>query len=90
MNLKDALQHEVFSIISKAAKELNFETYVIGGYVRDYLLKRPCKDIDFVQYDWNRKFFNRVREGDYFLYRRPQKVSENKKFYFSTGLNYYF
>ena len=44
------------------------------------------KDIDFVQYDWNRKFFNRVREGDYFLYRRPQKVSENKKFYFfGTG-----
>ena len=44
------------------------------------------KDIDFVQYDWDRKFFTRVREGDYFLYRKPQKVSENKKFYFfGTG-----
>ena len=44
------------------------------------------KDIDFVQYDWDKKFFNKVREGDYFLYRRPQKVSENKKFYFfGTG-----
>ena len=43
-------------------------------------------DIDFVQYSWDRKKFNRVREGDYFLYRRPQKVSENKKFYFfGTG-----
>jgi putative restriction endonuclease len=43
-------------------------------------------DIDFVQYDWNRKRFNKVREGDYFIYRRPQKVSENKKFYFfGTG-----
>ena len=28
------------------------------------------------------KFFNKVRVGDYFLLRRPQKVSENKKFYF--------
>jgi len=44
------------------------------------------KDIDFVQYDWDKRFFNKVREGDYFLYRRPQKVSENKKFYFfGTG-----
>ena len=43
-------------------------------------------DIDFIQYGWNRKFFNKVRVGDYFLYRRPQKVSENKKFYFfGTG-----
>ena len=43
-------------------------------------------DIDFVQYSWNRKFFNKVREGDYFLYRRPIKKSENKKFYFfGTG-----
>ncbi len=44
------------------------------------------EDIDFVQYSWRRKFFNKVREGDYFLYRRPIKKSENKKFYFfGTG-----
>tara|TARA_B100000963_G_C22487210_1_gene607487 strand:+ start:246 stop:386 length:141 start_codon:yes stop_codon:yes gene_type:complete len=24
-------------------------------------------DIDFIQYGWNRKFFNKVRVGDYFL-----------------------
>jgi len=27
---------------------LGIEAYVIGGYVRDLLLERPCKDIDFV------------------------------------------
>ena len=40
------------------------------------------KDIDFVQYDWSRSRFDKVREGDYFIYRRPTKVSENKRFYF--------
>ena len=39
-------------------------------------------DVDFVQYNWSRKRYNKVREGDYFIYRRPTTVSENKKFYF--------
>ncbi|MEO1049470.1 MAG: HD domain-containing protein [Bacteroidota bacterium] len=37
-----------FKIVGDSAKELGLETYVIGGYVRDLLLKRPSKDIDFV------------------------------------------
>jgi tRNA nucleotidyltransferase (CCA-adding enzyme) len=44
-----AVEHPVFDIVSSAATELKLETYVIGGYVRDYLLNRPYKkDIDFV------------------------------------------
>jgi len=39
-------------------------------------------DIDFEQYSWERSRYNKVREGDYFVYRRPTKVSENRKFYF--------
>ncbi len=42
------LSHPIFRVISEAAQELNFETYVVGGYVRDQLLNRDCKDIDFV------------------------------------------
>ncbi len=34
--------------VTAAAGELGQETYIIGGYVRDLILKRPCKDIDFV------------------------------------------
>ncbi|MGV3459690.1 MAG: CCA tRNA nucleotidyltransferase [Flavobacterium sp.] len=46
---KDALQHPVFSITSQAAAQLNVKSYVIGGYVRDYLLNRGLKkDIDIV------------------------------------------
>jgi putative nucleotidyltransferase with HDIG domain len=46
---KDALKNPVFSIIAQAAKELSAECYVIGGYVRDFLLKREVPtDIDIV------------------------------------------
>lgn len=49
MNLEKALNHKIFSIISDSAKELGQETYVVGGFVRDFLLDRENKkDIDFV------------------------------------------
>lgn len=49
MNLKDQITHPIFSIVSKAADNLGYETYVIGGFVRDLLMKRnQPKDIDFV------------------------------------------
>src|SRR5690606_23421930 len=44
-----ALKNPIFRTISKAASNLNLETYVIGGYVRDFLLQRgEAKDIDIV------------------------------------------
>ena len=49
MNYKEALQHPIFKIISQSAKELGLDTYVIGGFVRDFVLKRGnAKDIDIV------------------------------------------
>lgn len=47
--LEEALQHPIFKKIGKIADDLGLECYVIGGYVRDYLLKRTFKyDIDIV------------------------------------------
>ena len=46
--LKDKLQHPIFKVISDVATEMNQETYVIGGFVRDIILKRPSVDIDVV------------------------------------------
>ncbi len=44
-----ALKNPVFRTISKASENLNLESYVIGGYVRDFLLQRgEAKDIDIV------------------------------------------
>ena len=49
MNYKSALNNTIFEVISKASQELNIESYVIGGFVRDLLLQRGSKkDIDVV------------------------------------------
>ena len=49
MNYKSSLNNKIFEVISKASQELNIESYVIGGFVRDYLLGREFKkDIDIV------------------------------------------
>lgn len=49
MNYKNALNHPVFNIISKSAEQLQVDCYVIGGFVRDYILNRgDAKDIDIV------------------------------------------
>ena len=49
MNHKEAISLEIFSIISKASKQLAIESYVIGGFVRDFFLNRGnAKDIDVV------------------------------------------
>ncbi len=49
MNYKSALNNTIFEVISRASQELNIESYVIGGFVRDLLLKRGTKkDIDVV------------------------------------------
>lgn len=48
-NYQQALHHDIFKIISQAAEELELESYVIGGFVRDFFLKRgEPKDIDIV------------------------------------------
>lgn len=46
--MKQHIQHPIFSVISRIADELNQETYVIGGFVRDLILMRNSPDIDVV------------------------------------------
>ncbi len=48
IDIKNALSHPIFKLISETADELNLECYVIGGWVRDLFLERPSKDIDVV------------------------------------------
>lgn len=48
VNLREKLENPIFRVLSEAGNELQVETYVIGGYVRDIFLKRPSKDIDVV------------------------------------------
>ena len=48
MNLKEKLTGEVFTTLSKTADLFGKPAFLVGGYVRDLLLNRPCKDIDVV------------------------------------------
>ena len=49
MNYTKALNNPIFKIIEQASQDLNLESYVIGGYVRDFILGRDFKkDIDVV------------------------------------------
>lgn len=48
-NYQQALHNSIFKTISQAAEELGLESYVIGGFVRDFLLDRSePTDIDIV------------------------------------------
>ena len=49
-NYSKFLDKKIFNIVGKCADKLNYETYVVGGWVRDLLMGRIKKntDIDFV------------------------------------------
>ena len=48
MNLKSKLKSKIFPTVGGVADEMGREAYVVGGYVRDLIIGRPSKDIDFV------------------------------------------
>ncbi len=41
-------KNSIFRIVAEASRELGLDSYLVGGYVRDRLLDRPTKDMDFV------------------------------------------
>lgn len=48
MNFKEKLaENPVFEKVAQAGKKLGLDTYVVGGFVRDLILGRLSKDIDF-------------------------------------------
>ncbi|MDE6644779.1 MAG: CCA tRNA nucleotidyltransferase [Muribaculaceae bacterium] len=46
--LREAISREPFLTVGRVADRLERKAYVVGGYVRDLLLGRKSKDIDFV------------------------------------------
>lgn len=48
MNLSQHIQHKIFETVSDVGAEEGKSIFVIGGFVRDLILERPSKDIDFV------------------------------------------
>jgi len=49
MNFNHQLEQDtIFKTIARVANRLDLPAFVVGGYVRDLLLNRPNKDLDFV------------------------------------------
>ena len=68
-----AIQDPIFELIAKASLNLGIRSYVIGGFVRDYLLHRNVpKDIDIVAQgsgiNLAKEVANLIRK---FLYSKP-------------------
>jgi len=74
--LKFSLDHPVFKAVQEASASLGQNSYVVGGYVRDQLLGRESKDVDFVTVGSGIDLANAVAER----IGRPGKVSVFKRF----------
>jgi poly(A) polymerase len=48
VNLQEQLAEEIFGPIREATGKENIPIFCVGGFVRDLLLGRECKDVDFV------------------------------------------
>ena len=46
MVFREAIKNSIFHEISNYCSANNIESFVVGGFVRDFFLKRPSKDID--------------------------------------------
>ncbi len=46
--MEEALELPILKIIGQVADELNLKAWVVGGFVRDLMLRRENKDIDIV------------------------------------------
>lgn len=47
-NLKEKISQKIFHTVGAAADNIGRQCYVVGGYVRDLIIGRKSKDIDFV------------------------------------------
>ncbi len=62
-NYRSAISQSIFGYISEAAAQIGVDTYVIGGFVRDYILDREkSKDIDIVAVGSGIELANRVAD----------------------------
>ncbi|MDO5655199.1 MAG: HD domain-containing protein [Flavobacteriaceae bacterium] len=77
MNLSEALKNPVFAEIGQVGDQLQQQTFVIGGFVRDYILQRTQKmDIDIVTEGSGILLANKVAEK----LGNASKVSVFKRF----------
>ena len=67
----EKLETLIIGKVAEAASQLQLPAFVVGGFVRDKLLGRPCKDIDVVCLGDAIELANKVSE----LFQPQPKVS---------------
>ena len=58
-------ESEILKNVGEAAKALNVQAFAVGGFVRDKLLRKPCKDIDIVCIGSGIELAKKVKEKFY-------------------------
>ena len=66
MNFKEHIERDKnLNLIKDQTLHLEIESYLVGGYVRDILISRDCKDIDIMTigepYKLVENIVNRIR-----------------------------
>ena len=47
-NIEKEMARPILHLVGEVADSLHRECYVVGGFVRDIILKKPSDDLDFV------------------------------------------
>ncbi|MDH3004704.1 MAG: tRNA nucleotidyltransferase, partial [Candidatus Shikimatogenerans sp. JK-2022] len=98
MYLKKIIKKKIFKLISSISNKLNYKTYLIGGYVRNYFLKiNNSKDIDIVTTGDSEKlakfFLKKKKKSKLFIFKRYKTaIVKYKKYnieFVSTRKEYY-
>jgi putative nucleotidyltransferase with HDIG domain len=85
MNFKQSLlQNPIFPLIAEVAQKNQIPAYVVGGFVRDLILKRPSKDIDIVCVGSGIVLANQVAE--YYQKEHEKEVSVTTFKNFGTAM----
>ena len=85
MNYNKSLDKPIFSIISKLADKLNYPTYVVGGWVRDLILKKLIDVKEDGTFRLNMKYFNyatgltMTNKNFYNLFNEPVRDAKKDK-----------
>ena len=83
-------KHDLFKNVEKGSGRWSLKTNFYKKEIFDlntkfFFLttgKFEHRDINYEIYTWNKNKNNKLKVGDLFIYRVPQKSSSNKKFYF--------
>ena len=65
MNLKEELNHRIFDIVKNASEKLGYESFVVGGWVRDLLLNNKNKKDKIIKDVKNWQKNNQEKVKDY-------------------------